>query len=251
MGPAKTTLIDLSVLRRGVFTQETHIQRKITWANREFLVETAEWEPKPLPEDLWLRRQVDCLPTIVRLAREGRIVLSSYSELDFEEMRASRGMAGTFGDLFSGVEIKKCQPAANRSRFRKNIDFGYYLKKEELLEFCDFLLQLPESLLQQTPEIWATLPTSEQENLLQISLFKLLSLHLARTHYPDAFHLWTAEINGLDYFLMMDKKFPNALQNRRDLDLHCRVVSPDDLLKALEISERDPYPDDNRPPRNA
>jgi hypothetical protein len=165
-------------------------------------------------------------------------------------MRASRGMAGTVGDLFSGVEIKRCEPAANRPRFRKNIDFGYYLKKEELLEFCDFLLQLPESLLQETPQLWATRPTSEQKNLAQIGRFKLLCRHLARKHYPDAFHLWTAETNGLDYFLMMDKKFSNALQNRRDLDFQCRVVSPDDLLNALDVSERDPYPYDNCPPRN-
>lgn len=140
MTHASTALLDLSVLRRGVLMQKTHIQKKSPWADRELLVPIEASEPKPLPDDLWLRRQAECLPTIVRLAREGRIALYTYPELDFEEMRAGRRMAGTSGDLFSEVAIKKCQPAANRPRFRQNIDFGYYLKKEEVLEFCDFLL---------------------------------------------------------------------------------------------------------------
>ena len=137
MTHASTALLDLSVLRRGVLAQRKHIQKEITWADRGLLIPIEASEPKPLPDDLWLRRQVECLPTIVRLAHEGRIVFYTYSELDFEEMRASRWMAGTFGDLFSEVEIKKCQPAANRARFRQNIDFGYYLEKEDVVEFCD------------------------------------------------------------------------------------------------------------------
>lgn len=242
MARANSALVDLSVLRRGVLTQETQIERGIRWANRNLVSRIAAWKPRPLPHDLWLRQQVKCLPTIVRLAREGAIVLYTYSELQCEEMRARRGMAGTFGDLFSDVEIRKCQPAVNRPRFRQNVNFDYYLKKEELLEFCDFLLQLPESLIQQPPELWAKLSASEQENLTQLGRFKFLCRHLARTHFSDAFHLWTAEANGLDYFLMMDKKFPNALQNRRDLGFRCRAASPDEFLNALGISERDPYP---------
>ena len=88
----------------------------------------------------------------------------------------------------------------------------------------------------------------EQKNLAQIGQFKLLCRHLARTHYPDAFHVWTAEANGLDYFLMMDKRFPNAIRNRRDLDFRCKAVSPDELLSALGVSEKDPLPYENSPP---
>jgi hypothetical protein len=141
MAPANTILIDLSVLRRGVLTQETRVQKEITRPKKKFLLPVSRWEPKPLPDNLWLRRQIECLPTIIRLAGEGRVVLYSYSELDFEEMRASRGMAGTVGDLFSGVEIKRCEPAANRPRFRKNKDFGYYLKKRGTAR----VLRLPPS----------------------------------------------------------------------------------------------------------
>jgi hypothetical protein len=151
-------------------------------------------------------------------------------------------MAQTFGDLFSGIEIKKCQAAVNRPRFRQNTEFGYYLKKEELLEFCDFLLQLPLSALQQAAEVWASLPASEQESLTQLGRFKALCRHLARTHYPDAFHLWTAEASKLDYFLTLDKKFPNALRNNHDLDFPCEPVSPEEFLCSLGVSERDPYP---------
>ncbi|SPF37883.1 conserved hypothetical protein [Candidatus Sulfotelmatobacter kueseliae] len=246
---AKTVLIDLSVLRRGVFTHEAQIERRIRWANRDLVSRIAAWQPKPLPHDPWLRQQVECLPTIVRMTHEGALVPYTYSELEFEEMRASRGMANTFGDLFLDVEIKKCQAAVNRPRFRQNIDFDYYLKKEELLEFCDFLLNLPEPLLPRAREFWAKLPASEQTNLTQLGRFKSLCRHLARTHYPDAFHLWTAEANGLDFFLMIDKKFVNALRNCHELDFRCRAVSPEQLLNALGVTERDQYPYTESGPR--
>jgi|SRR5271166_5901509 len=97
---AVSALVDLSVLRRGVLTQDALVQKTIRWAGRDFLTPVAAWMPKPQPKESWLRRQIECLPTISRLARESKIVLYTYSELEFEEWQGRRGMQGTFGDCF-------------------------------------------------------------------------------------------------------------------------------------------------------
>jgi len=246
---AATVLIDLSVIRHAVLSQETWVEKTIRWANRDVVTRIAGWKPKTPPTGLWLRQQIGCLPTICRLAREGAIVLYTYSELEFEEWQGRRGMQGTFGDLFSGIRIRKCPAAVNRLRFRRNVDFQYYLKREEVIDFCRFLLKLDPLVLRQAHEVWSTLPAFEQETLLHLQQFKSLCRHLPEKHYPDAFHLWTAEANRLDYFLMLDRKFPNALKGKRDLGFRCRPVSPDELLNSMGISERDPYPYTDSAPR--
>jgi hypothetical protein len=127
--------------------------------------------------------------------------------------------------------------------------FQYYLKRDELIGFCSFLLALEPSVLQGAAAFWNTLPPFEQENLLQLGQFKSLCRGLSEKHYPDAFHLWTAETNHLDYFLTMDRKFPRALSTNRNLDFRCRAVSPDELLGCLGISKRDPFPYTDSHPR--
>ena len=116
------------------------------------------------------------------------------------------------------------------------------MERDELISFCSLLLALEPSLLQGATAFWNTLPALEQENLLRLERFKSLCRGLSKKHYPDAFHLWTAETNRLDYFLTMDRKFPRALSTNRRLDFRCKAVSPDELLNSLGVSERDPFP---------
>jgi len=246
--PSVTALIDLSVRRRGVLTQETWIERAITWAGRELTTHIAGWKPKPHVDGPWLQEQINCLPTIARLATQGSILLYTYSELEFEECSGRPEMMGTFGDLFPRKAIKKCPAAVNRPRFRQNVDFHYYLKRGELIGFCSFLLALEPAVLQGAAEFWDTLPRFEQQNLLQLGQFQSLCRGLSENHYPDAFHLWTAETNHLDYFLTMDRRFPRALSTNRNFDFGCSTVSPDELLCSLGVAERDPFPyTDSRP----
>jgi len=245
---AATVLIDLSVRRRGVLTQGTWIEKKIRWAGRDLTTRIAGWEPKPNAEGAWLQEQIGCLPTIARLAMESTILLYTYSELEFEEWNGRPEMMEAFGGLFSRKLIKKCPAAVNRPRFRKNVDFQYYLKRENMIEFCCFLLELEPSVLPQATELWTTLPDFERDNLLQLGQFESVCRSLAKGHYPDAFHFWTAETNRLNYFLTMDRKFLRALSGDRSLHFRSQAVSPTEFLSALGISERDPSPcADSRP----
>lgn len=251
MGDKISVLVDLSVRRYAVFTEDVRIEKRINWGGREHTSLIAGWKRKRdrSATEAWLQKQISCLPTIARLAEEGAVECYSYPELMFEEMRGSGGMRGTFGDLFAGVNMKGCLSVVNRPRFRQNVDFSEYLRKKGLAEFCDFLLKLDPSLLRKAPEFWNTLPAFEQENLMHLELFKSLCRRLPERHYSDAFHLWTAEANGLDYFLMVDKKFVNALGGIRDFDFRCRPILPEQLLSALGITEIDPHPFPSSEPR--
>ena len=178
-----SALIDLSVLRRGVLTGETWIERAVRWAGQDLTIHIAGWKPKPHVDGAWLQEQTSCLPTIARLATQGSILLYTYSELQFEEWRGQPKMMGTFGDLFWRKASKKCPAAVNRPRFRKSIDFHYYLEKDELIGFCSFLLMLEPSVLQGAAAFWNTLPPFDQENLLQLGQFKSLCRGLSKNHY--------------------------------------------------------------------
>jgi hypothetical protein len=244
MDKKTSVLVDLSVRRYAVITQDAQIEKRIAWGGREHTFSIAGWRRKPhrSATEGWLQKQISCLPTIARLAKEGTIECYFYIELMFEEARGSGGMRGTFGDLFAGVDMKSCLAVVNRPRFRQNVDFSQYLRKEGLAEFFDFLLKLDPSLLRQAPEFWDTLPAFEQENLMQLERFKCLCRCLSERHYSDAFHLWTAEANGLDWFLTMDKKFVNAVSSIRDFNFRCKPILPEQLLSALGITEIDPHP---------
>jgi len=233
-------LIDLSVRRRGVLTQETWIEKTLKWAGYNITSRIAAWKLKPQPDGAWLQEQIACLPTISRLATQGTILLYTYAELEFEEWSGRPEMMGTFGDLFCREAIKECPAGVNRPRFRQNVDFVYYLRRDGLREFCNFLLALEPSVLEKATEFWSTLPAFERENLVQLGQFKSLCRGLSEKHYPDAFHLWTAETNRLDYFLTMDRRFPRALSTNRSLNFRCKAVSPDEFLSSLGILERDP-----------
>lgn len=239
-----SALIDLSVLRHGVLTQSAEVKKTVTWGDRTETVTLAGWERKPdvPPDQAWRRKQVECLPTLARLAREGVLRLYSYIELAFEEWRGQRGMSGSFGDLFAGIEVEKVTPAVERSHFRQTVHLKEHVSKEALTEFCTFLLDLDPSALQQAPEFWDTLPDFEKANLAQVDRFQHLCRNLTVNHYADAFHLWTAEVNGLDFFLMVEIAFPNAVRNKRDLGFHCQPITPEELLHHAGVTDLDPRP---------
>lgn len=241
---ALSILVDLSVLRHAVMIQPARIEKTISWGDQIHTVHLDGWERRPdlPPDQAWRQTQVECLPTIARLAREGGLILYSYIELHFEDWRGNRGMVGSFGDLFADIEIHNVPPAVERSRFRQTDDLGQHLSKDELTDFCQFLICLDPAVLQKATEFWETLPDFERQNLSRLDKFKKLCRTLTGNHYADAFHLWTAEANGLDGFLMVEKAFPNAVRRDRALNFRCAPVTPEELIQQLGVAERDPIP---------
>ncbi len=239
-----SVLVDHSVLRHGVITQPATVQRSVRWGGRDETAGLAGWQRKPQlsPDQSWRRKQIECLPTVARLAREGAVALFSYNELGFEDWRGERGMCGTFGDLFTRVAIGKVSPAVERSRFQQTVDLREHIGKDALTEFCKFLIELDPSVLMQVPQFWDGLPEFEKDNLSRLDVFKELCRGLTENHYADAFHLWTGEANGLDFFVMVEKRFINAVRGTSRSRLRCEPVTPEELLQGLGVRKLDPMP---------
>lgn len=188
----------------------------------------------------WLKNQVEALPTIMKIARQGNILIFSYIELDFETMRGSFDLRGGKGDILKDVKIEDIPSAVDRSKFQQTADF---FEKENLIKFCKFLLEVDVKEFEKRRDWFLSRFTEfERQNLVSLSRFKDLCSALDETHYPDAFHLWTAEVNGLDFFLTADRKFINVMNTTSRTQLKAKPIAPADLLDYLGIKEREPMP---------
>jgi hypothetical protein len=242
-GPVKI-LIDRNVQARAVQSEPAVREQTIRWGKTDVTSEFHGYRGKRLPEGEWLVRQIKCLPTIARLAKEGRVLLFSSEELFFESFTAARGLAGWSGDLFRGVKISSVPAAVERSYFRQTIDFGKHASGASQAEFYEeFLLKIDETTIVPLLEEHMDLPAFDLQNLRSVGRFRELCAGLdSSDHRRDAFHLWTAEANGLAYFLTMDRRFINVMTQTKKTELPTVPICPEDLLDALGGIERDLMP---------
>ena len=163
--------------------------------------------PKKLSVADWLSRQIECLPTIARAAREQKVQLFSSDELILEAWQSHGSYpSSSLGDIFADIEIKYVPPSIRRGLFFPR-ELNEHIKSASLVDFVKWLIHsyFPRHL--DTPEISASISNAERENLNKIGAFKDLCQPLSEKHYGDAFHLWTAEVNQIPKFLACDKKF--------------------------------------------
>jgi hypothetical protein len=193
-----------------------------------------------ISKGIQLKNQIEALPTIMKLAREGNILIYSYIELDLETMRGSFDLRGGKGDLLKDVKVEDIPSAVDRSKLQQTDDF---FKKESLIKFCKFLLEVDVREFEKRHNWFLSRFTDfERQNIKSLKRFNELCCALDETHYPDAFHLWTAEVNGLDFFLTADRKFINVMSKTSRSHLKTKPIAPVDLLDYLGIKEREPMP---------
>jgi len=199
---------------------------------------------KALPSDEWKREQLTCLATIGRLAREGRIEVFTCTEIGMEEMNAATWLQNQLGDIFFGVKIDELPSAVERSYFHQTIDFSKYASGDATAEFVDeFLLKVRQEHVSVIQQRMKDLPAFDLANLQNVERFRELCKGLGtKDHRRDAFHLWTAEVHFLDYFLTGDKRFVNAMTQSKRMEFVTRPVTPVQLLGILGLPPLDPIP---------
>jgi hypothetical protein len=198
-------------------------------------------EAVPPIRDKWLREQVACIPTIGRLARQGAIRLGKSHELWREATRGRRGSPRQPGFAFEGCEWEEFRLPIERFLFLPLADKQIW-DDEPFRWFCELVLETDNLLDLLHPSKHCKLSSFELKNIREKRVFEDICHSLSRKHWPDAFHLWTAEVNGANYFLTVDKTFKNALSTNRRMAIRCEVIFPDQLLGRLGVSERDPLP---------
>lgn len=110
-----------------------------------------------------------------------------------------------------------------------------------MIKFCVWLLDPKAEKLADHLEGQERFPAFLISNLRQVERFRELCSGLAKKQYPDAFHLWTAEVNGMQYFLTTDGKFIRVMTETKNISLPCKPVSPAELLEILQIKDLEPF----------
>jgi len=240
MAKVITALLDLSVSRLA----ETMDVLRVTYTTRSGRpVKVLEMKQRrAVPADQkWRQMQMEALPTIGGLCREGRLSLCGSTELSLEAMKGTYRGGNVIGDLLGGVKLVHVPCAIDRSKFQQ-MNLEEYVEKTTVVEFCKLLLRLDSSALAESSWLIERFTDSEVTNLRNLERFRTLCATLDESQYPDAFHLWTAEVNGLDYFLTADRAFINVMTKTARVQLKTKPVAPRDLLDDLGIPGSDRVP---------
>lgn len=236
-------LIDNCIDSLSETLQAVYKEHQIVWGGTTQNVNILGFERKPMPsEDQgWKLKQIACLPTVRRLAVEEKIKLYTYNELIYEAWKRHGSFpSNLLGNLFAGINFQHVDAAVERSFFFQ-MEFSKYLKNDEMVKFCIWLLE------SKVEELADRLKGKERysvfllNNLRQVVRFRELCKGLAKKQYPDAFHLWTAEVNGMEYFLTSDKKFIRVMTETKNISLPCRPISPNELLDILQVKDLEPF----------
>lgn len=148
------------------------------------------------------REIFQAMSSIARLAEDGRIRLYDTNELMFEWMGRRIGpWRKTEFDLFKNVKIYRLKSPVERAVAFRGFDSNEDFKdqKRRWLEG------------------------------IQNARFLEFKRVIDPKHWADAFHLWTAEVHGLDFLLTLETKFRNALANQKKATSRVEIISPSEL----------------------
>jgi hypothetical protein len=214
-------------------------------------------EPHKDPD---FQAQIDALFTVGRLFREKQIEAFTYSELICESMQQFIGEPML--DALAECVIDTCPPAIERSRFQMG-NYSNFARKGgtrdqrrgldtslSQIAFMQMLLGLEDGFLSQWGHFKALIGLTEFEieSLENLKCFQgLCKIRGGIEHYPDMFHLWTAQRNRIDVFLTLDCKlanFANTIHKTKAIPIEfpTRVLRPIELLALLGVKEPDPFP---------
>jgi hypothetical protein len=255
-------LLDTGIFIHAEFATNAVKRTTIRWGGTDQISEVHGLKRKPPSQDFDYQSQKDALFTVGRLIREGRIEAFEYWEIECEKFRGTPTIK-EFNALRDCV-IHKCDPAIQRSRFRKSINLtdvfskggkkdiknGISLGQANQIAFLEWLVSLTPSQVNCISSNGRTigLPQFEIDSFTDIGWFKrLCNRSGSRENYPDVFHLWTAKRNELDTLLTLENTLPKLVDRIKSeksgrIRIGVDVFRPLDLLKKLGIDKPDPVP---------
>lgn len=186
----------------------------------------------------WLQSQINCLPAIARLLREGLSVWYTYSELRLEIWRLTKYPHMPFGDVFSGVHSVEVQSAIRRAILL--VGYSDNLP-EKLQKICEWLVSCDVIQLTRSRSFRSQMTDFEAESLEKVDGYRSIVDGIDPKHWRDAFHLWSAERNDIPFFLTADRKFINAITKDGKKKLGCTPISPSDYLNMMGVDKRDEF----------
>jgi hypothetical protein len=260
--PPMRILLDNGIFSHSEFSEDAIRQTSVRWGDTDHVLPVQGFVRKSPDKDPDYQRQKEALFTIGRLIREGRIEAYNYIEILFEGMRGSTQLH--ICNAQQGCNIHECRPALERSKFRWTINFrdtiskggkkdrktGVELGEANQIAFLEWLFSANKEYINALISHAALINLDEFEvaSLKKLDWFKFLCQRSgSRENYPDVFHLWTAERNGLDAVLTLEKRLPNLVSGVRKekvkrITITTEVLRPLELLQKLGIERPDPVP---------
>jgi hypothetical protein len=225
-------LIDHSV-RQDAITDEhgfQFVEAELLGRKYRYLQPLTRTRP---PRTDWKQAEIENLPKVAELIRQGRVQAFTTGELYAEAFRVQKFPSRRYGDIFEGCTFEDLP--APLERFKWGLGLDQFLSKEEVIAYCEsfFLSSSPKRIeqfiigMRENPRF--NLYAFEKQCLRRVHIFKAICRGIHRTHYPDALHLWTAEENGMDAFLTHDSTFRNVI-TRQKVALRCTLIFPSELL---------------------
>lgn len=255
-------LLDTGIFSHSEFMEDVIKETSVAWGDTVQVIPVHGLARKKPDKDLTYQGQKEALFTVGRFIREGRIEAYDYVEIQFETMRGKSQF--TSCNALRDCKIHRCHPALERSKFRQTTNIidtiskggkkdrkaGVDIGEANQIAFFTFLLGLQtehvDILIQHAEQIGLT--EFEVESLRDIHWFQLLCQQSkSPENYPDVFHLWTAERNGLDAVLTLEKRLPNLVsrvrsEKKRAIEIRTEVLRPLNLMQQMGVEKPDPIP---------
>jgi hypothetical protein len=254
------TLLDNGIFCHSEFAEGLIMQKEIWWGGSNQVTYIHGVRRKSPHTNAELQKQINALPTIGRLIREHLIAACDYKEIWRERMRFRPVLP--FGNALQGCVINTCISAIDSGKFAQTVDITDYFAKggrkdrkagivpgrANQIAFFEFLCSLTDAAVDVLIAHAEPLRLSafEVESLRNIGWFQFLCQRSGSPeNYPDVFHLWTAERNGLDVLLTLDNGLPELVSRVRKekaqtIEIKTEVLRPLELLDLLEVRNREP-----------
>lgn len=224
---AISALLDISLMRWMTQSTRQKVPHTLAIQGRIQTFQVARVLPRELPRD-WRGKEIDLLPEICLLESSGRLTLFKSTELLGEEMAGWRVGQGLPGDLASKIRFRYAPSPIERSRLM-SLPLKVYNSKECRTGFFKLLLEVNRRGQLDNIRQWP-LTAFELASVEGFGRFAEICSCLHESQYTDAWHLWTAERSGIDFFLTLDRKFINAMTRTSRIPLISRPVYPSELV---------------------
>lgn len=256
-----SVLLDNGIVSAAELVEFATKEVETLWGNIQSKTEIVGYRKK-VAKDASQQKQIDAIVTVGRLIREGVVIAHTYSELEVELSRRSAPISAFHA--LEDCHISTCPAPIERSRFRQTVNLDEYLtkggKKDKKrnndlgdfnqIPFMQWLLSLDRSAVQSILNHGQIIGLTEfeLESFRRLDWFKFICSRFGfPENYPDAFHLWTAERNGIDVLLTLDTKLPKLVRQISQSHNHIHKVKtsalmPIEFLQSLNISALDDVP---------
>ncbi len=252
-------LIDRSIEANSNYGEPAVQKKKACWGPTTQELPVHGYIRKEPDENSERQRQIDAIYTITKLIISGQLKAYTSREISFESHRA-KGNFGTYNAL-KKCNIIRCDDPLDRSKFHGTVNGSEYASKGgkkdrkagkpvriTQISFFRFLNELehPSELIKLRKSIGLT--DFEVESLKEIYWYKEVCKRSGSSeNYPDIYYVWTAERNGIDVFLTLDKKLVNIFtgiknEKRCKLTINTEVMLPLQLLERLGVERVDKIP---------